>query len=78
MPQAKSKRALCNAVGTAWSELRFKQGSSGCNEATLTEVKKEAAVLPVSSQERICEIKKFINEQPVNDPRMRQVCKELS
>lgn len=78
MPQAKSQSALCDALGTAWSELRFKRGSSGCKEVTLTEVKKEGAILPVSAQERICAIKKYINEQPIKDPSTRQVCKELS
>lgn len=41
-------------------------------------MKKEAPVMPVRSQERICEIRKCVNEEHVNDPRMRQVCKEFS
>lgn len=70
----KQRASVLYAVGAAWSELGFKRSSSTCNEATLTEVKNEAGVLPISSQERICEIKKCINKQPVYDPRMRHVC----
>lgn len=58
---ALSKCVLCGTVGTAHLHLRFERGSPGCHEVPSTLLRKEAATLPVSSQERIFEIKKLYN-----------------